>query len=281
VEFPRLSTGDGSENGATQAAGKLRNGMPALIRFLRWLHAFGVKRVFRMMWEETIVRAGSGRRIFYLPGWDRPVIARKNDSDTVIFEQVFVAREYQFEVPFTPNVIVDVGANAGYTTLYLALQFPRARVLAVEPDRENFALLRENVCAIPRVTFLNAGLWWRNGSLRVQNPDALKCILSLEELGPGCIDDAAVPAVTMPSIFDVLKAETIDILKIDIEGGELELFSRGANAWLSRVRSIMIELHDARRPGCAKAFYHALEALDFEQFQRGDVLFIINKNFRS
>ena len=262
-------------------ASRNRHLLIGLSRSLRWVSAFGPKRFLRMIWENAIIRWRDAIRVFYVPDWSRPIFARKNESDTVIFEQVFVAKEYQFEIPFDPNIIVDVGANAGYTALYFALQFPSARVLAVEPDRENFALLQENICAIPRVTCLNAGLWWRDGRLRFQNPDALKCILSLEELGPDRIDDASVPAVTMPSVFDVLKTESIDILKIDIEGGELELFSRGADAWLPRVRSIMIELHDARRPGCAKAFYHALEPLDFEQFQRGDVLFIINKNFRA
>lgn len=50
----------------------------------------------------------------------------------------------------------------------------------------------------------------------------------------------------------------IDILKMDIEGAEKEIFSLGDLGWLKSVRVIMIELHDKHFAGCAESFYRAL-----------------------
>ena len=56
-----------------------------------------------------------------------------------------------------------------------------------------------------------------------------------------------VRGVTMPELAG--PDEQIDVLKVDIEGSELDLFGRRTE-WLGRVRVLVIELHDRFRPGC-------------------------------
>lgn len=51
---------------------------------------------------------------------------------------------------------------------------------------------------------------------------------------------------------------TIDILKMDIEGGERYLFNEQAHEWLSKVKILMIELHDRYYPGCSKLLFQCL-----------------------
>jgi hypothetical protein len=65
----------------------------------------------------------------------------------------------------------------------------------------------------------------------------------------------------------------IDLLKLDVEGAERELFSQNPD-WLNNVSAIFIELHDPFVPGCAQAFYSALTSRPFRQEQRGDTTFI-------
>ena len=48
-----------------------------------------------------------------------------------------------------------------------------------------------------------------------------------------------------------------DLLKLDIEGGELELFDHAEQGWMDRIRTIAVELHDRMRPGCGHAFFRA------------------------
>ncbi len=220
--------------------------------------------------------SSGGVRTLIGPGTLGAVRARNNQSDTVMFEQVFVNEDYGFDLPFSPRTIIDAGANAGYASLYFANRFPEACILAIEPDHQNFELLRQNVAAFPQINPVRAGLWGFGGALRVVDPAASKCMITLaaaNELG-----DDTLPALTVSEAISRLGAETVDLLKIDIEGAEIEVFNHAAPQWLRRVRALMIELHDGRRPGCARALYRALDGMEFLQFQRGDVLLILNQS---
>jgi hypothetical protein len=54
-------------------------------------------------------------------------------------------------LPDDVRIVVDCGANIGITSLFLAARYPRAKILSVEPHPENFALLKANVAAVPRI----------------------------------------------------------------------------------------------------------------------------------
>jgi len=83
-----------------------------------------------------------------------------------------------------------------------------------------------------------------------------------------------VPAITMTEIIDKYNIQRIDILKIDIEGAEKELFSYNYESWLPKVRCIVIELHDLYRPGCATAFFKAISNRQFNMFCKGEDIVI-------
>jgi hypothetical protein len=85
---------------------------------------------------------------------------------------------------------------------------------------------------------------------------------------------AAIPAITITDALSYINEERIDLLKLDIEGSELELFTRHSEQWLNRVRMIAIELHDRFRPGCSEAFYSALHGRKFIQEISGENIFI-------
>jgi hypothetical protein len=82
-----------------------------------------------------------------------------------------------------------------------------------------------------------------------------------------------VKAYSIPEILEQAMTDRIDILKLDIEGTEKELFS-GATNWLDRVSIIVIELHDRYEPGCSKAMYRKLIERQFHQEIRGENIFI-------
>src|SRR5688500_19248701 len=73
------------------------------------------------------------------------VLVRPNTSDVWTFEKIFISREYDLSfVDVDPRTIVDVGANVGYASVYFASKYPRARIIAVEPEATDFALLKRN-----------------------------------------------------------------------------------------------------------------------------------------
>ena len=65
----------------------------------------------------------------------------------------------------------------------------------------------------------------------------------------------------MESLLDMVTAESVDLLKVDIEGAEKAVFDSGAIRWLHRIRNICIELHG---PHCKAAFFRALEGFDYD-----------------
>jgi FkbM family methyltransferase len=69
------------------------------------------------------------------------------------------------------------------------------------------------------------------------------------------------------TLLDDAAFDTVDILKVDIEGAELELFAHGAHQWLPRVRRVVVETHDRFRPGSDDAVRAAMLPL-FEELPR-------------
>ena len=112
----------------------------------------------------------------------------------------------------------------------------------------------------------------------VADADSPKCMVSLKPAAnpaPGSIEGYGVT-----DIMGMMDAEVIDLLKVDIGGGELELFSENFLPWISKVRVFIIEFYDRVRPGCAAAFYSAIRDLRFTQEQRGDTVMIVNEDLR-
>ena len=245
------------------------------IRILLWAREFGWFPTCRNLMAITL---GGRDRLLSVPGIPSKLHVRANDSDLVMFEQVFVNRDYDFDLGFEPATIIDAGANAGYAARFFHRKYPKARIVAIEPDSDNLETLRLNTGDIPLVRAVRGGLWSSRQLLRVADADAPKCMISLKAAG-----DSGLETIQGYDIADVLRmadAEVIDLLKVDIEGGELELFSENYLPWITKVRVFMVELHDRVRPGCAAAFYTAIRHLRFTQHQKGDIVMIVNEDLR-
>ncbi|WP_187830428.1 FkbM family methyltransferase [Siccirubricoccus phaeus] len=180
----------------------------------------------------------------------RAVAARVGTSDAMTYHQVLVERQYGVLADLDPEVIVDCGANAGYTSAFLLEMFPRARVIAIEPSPGNAALCRRNLAPYgDRVTLIEAGVWSRSCRLVVEARAGNEWGVQVREAAPGEAGD--VDAVCLAD----LGLPRIDLLKVDIEGSEAVIFRDGVEAWLPRVGALAIELHG---PDCEAAFEAAL-----------------------
>jgi FkbM family methyltransferase len=198
---------------------------------------------------------------------------RPGSSDLKTFRAIFGEREYSFREYARPEVIVDAGANIGLASLYFASLFPDARILALEPEPSNFELLRRNCASHPNITPLRRALWSRSGALNIANPGGEKWCIRMEEAEDGA---GEIPAIDVPDLMKEFGLDHIDILKVDIEGGEAELFA-GYPTWIEKVRVLVIELHDRFRVGCSAAFYPAMARHDFEEFRSGENVIMVNR----
>lgn len=229
-----------------------------------------VSDAIRLTLEEH--RPGEGRT--HLTAVNRHVVIRRTTTDLQCLEKVFLEREYKVPFDVSPRVIIDAGANVGMATLYFAAKYPQARIVAIEPESSNFEILCRNCGNLPNVSLIKAALWPYHGPLTIQNSNVQKWAFSVVEKDGLDGGEGSVAAITIPEILRQLSVDKIDLLKLDIEGAELELFACGSDVWLDHVRLLVIELHDRFRPGCAQALYTAINGRPFIQEIKGETIFI-------
>src|ERR1700731_1457140 len=195
-----------------------------------------------------------------VPNLRHPVRLRFKTSDVSTFEQVLVKCSYDCDLIRMPQVIVDAGANVGLTAIFYANKYPGCKIIAIEPAKSNYDLLRANVADYPNITPVHAALWKENRELKVVDPGmgAWGFQTRLAE-GSEDLDDKSQElsrGITISDLMNEYGLDHIDLLKIDIEGSEREVFEN-ADAWIENVGAIAIELHDKTQPGCSRSFNQA------------------------
>lgn len=203
-----------------------------------------------------------------------PVQVRaRGSSDMQVFEQIFISQQYSCLLDLEePSLVLDLGANVGFSAAYFLNVFPRARVVAVEPDERNLAICKANLSPYgDRVLLLHGAVWSRPATLRLLRGtflDGRDWTTQVDELVDGERESAGVQAWDVGSLIDMSEGVTVDLLKIDIERAELSVFGASPCTWLSRIRNICIELHGE---DCEKVFFAKLKDFDYELEHSGEL----------
>jgi FkbM family methyltransferase len=190
-----------------------------------------------------------------------------------VFDQIFICQEYSCLRDLNePSLVLDLGANVGFSAAYFLSVFPKARIVAVEPDAGNLAICKANLSPYGnRVLLLHGAVWSRPATLRLLKGSfgdgrewATQVDESIEEGQPS----EGIQAWDVGSLIDMSGRSTVDLLKVDIERAELCVFGESAGAWLHRVRNICIELHGK---DCEEVFFAALKDFDYELEHSGEL----------
>lgn len=200
---------------------------------------------------------------------------RKGTSDHYVFRDIFLLGEFKLPIELNPKLIVDAGAYIGLSALYYTNKYPNAKIIAIEPEDTNFEMLTRNTSSNPNIERVNAGVWSSVTNLRISNKSSEKWAFTVEEVPEG--EPFDIRAVTIDSILKNSGFDKIDILKIDIEGSEKELFTRNFENWLPKVNVLVLELHDRMIPGCSDALYNAISKDDWNEFRKGEKVILIRK----
>ena len=181
----------------------------------------------------------------FTPGTIRMLDYRLQYSDLLSFcvqwQDIFVKRCLDFQATSDAPRILDCGANVGLASLYFKRRYPRARITAYEADPSLAAMVEANLAAngAPDAEVVQAALWTSNGQLtfRCEGSDS-----GMIESLPGAIDGRAT-IVRAQRLRQVLDAEPIDLLKLDIEGAEDAVLA-DCEPVLHRVRAMIMDLHE-------------------------------------
>jgi FkbM family methyltransferase len=138
---------------------------------------------------------------------------------------------------------LDVGANIGLTALALSRLCPRGQVAAIEPVPRTFQYLHKNVAdsGVDNVKVFNFALGSSEGSVLMQgHPSNFACSFIADHYIIPADDHFShrVPVKRLDDIFSDLSLDRVDLMKIDVEGFELEVFA-GAKEVLHTYRPIV------------------------------------------
>lgn len=205
-----------------------------------------------------------------LPKYKHSILLRNNTTDVCVFYQVFLAKSYDIYYGFEPEVIIDCGANIGLSAIYFKNRFPEAKIIAIEPEMSNFELLKKNTEKYDNIFCIRSGIWNTSTNLIIKDENSENWGFVVEEVDYK--NNNTIPAISIDEIISNYGINQIDILKIDIEGSEKELFEINFENWLKVTKVLIIELHDGLRQGASKSFFRAISRYDFKMSRKNENL---------
>ncbi|MDM9620066.1 hypothetical protein A6U87_04005 [Rhizobium sp. AC44/96] len=215
---------------------------------------FGFQAALSVYFTRQTTREISEIRKIRIPDVDGDIFLRLRSTDWEILIQVFMDKEYFIESTAhaealnchyqsiineggTP-VIVDCGANSGLASIWYSQLFPRAVIIAVEPEPDNYAVLCRNAENRPNIRPIKAAISDRQGRIALHDPGYGSWAWQTVESASGEIE-----AQTIPSLISSVPDGKPFIVKIDIEGSEVSLF-RSNTDWVDQTPLIVFESHD-------------------------------------
>ncbi len=139
----------------------------------------------------------------------------------------------------------------GISTALFASRYPNARIIAIEPDIENFNQLVKNTQAYGNVICINKALWsdatvlpWIDAGL---GNVGYRIGTMSQEMKDSDQHSARgfVKTITVSQLFEEFGFYDISIMKLDIEGAEKQVLQDSAR-WIGSVETLIVEFHDAK-----------------------------------
>lgn len=214
--------------------------------------------------------------LIYLKNIKFPITLSNFKCDVTTLFQIFFGGEYNFKLKAHPRIIIDCGANIGLSAVFFANKYPEAKIIAIEPDINNFNHLKINTSNYTNIICLQKAVWPSSTSLQMVDPGIGGWGLRTHEATNGILNN--VDGIAIDEILQQFNIESIDLIKIDIEAAEKELFSKNYESWLGRTKAIAIELHDFIDPTISAIFFKAISTYNFETSRLGENVICIRSN---
>lgn len=179
-----------------------------------------------------------GTKQISLKSIKHPFFFRPNIRDREVIIQNLIRNEYdnKINVPIGNGFIIDAGAYIGDVSCYFASKYP-CKVISLEPNNDSFNFALKNTSLYPQITLLNKGLWYKEAKLIVIGEG------TGSEVAESNNSNYDIDGISLPDLIKAYHIDSIEILKIDIEGAEEAIFAKDITSWIKIVKIILIEIH--------------------------------------
>jgi len=173
--------------------------------------------------------------------YEHPLACRPGTADAAMLWHALADEMHMPDMQLKEGAIIfDLGANVGYTIIDFASQFPTANIFAVELDKENAAVARQNMAPFSeRCTLVEGAVWCEDGEIDYGGGGAEALRVNGTPTAPA---DRKARSFTIDTLMKMHDIERIDFLKMDIEGAESKVLDSSAE-WMQKVNTINVEAH--------------------------------------
>jgi len=156
------------------------------------------------------------------------------------YKEIFKKEIYKFKSDNESPYIIDCGANIGLSIIYFKKLYPKAKIIAFEPDKTISKILKYNIDSfnLNDVEIIQKGLSNKVGKKKFFRHGADGGRIALPEDKNNIIEIETIP------LINYLR-KPVDMLKMDIEGTEYEVIN-DCKDLLFNVKTLFIEYHSFR-----------------------------------
>lgn len=222
-----------------------------------------VRHFFRN--DEQILRAfqiGSPLPILQLRN-GLQIVHAKDDPIESLFHEVYVANCYgdrDFYEPSLHDRVIDFGANIGVFALRIAGLAAGVRIFCFEPASGTRSRLVQNVRVnglSDTISVFPYAVLDRNETRTLRLHASSGDSGFIERTTPAVAQED-VQCIDLKGAIELCGPGPIDLIKIDVEGAEVEVFQSADQIDWGQVKRFAIEFHDFLRPGCRDKIMHTL-----------------------
>ncbi len=176
------------------------------------------------------------------------------------FKEIFAEEFYRFETNSKVPVIYDCGANIGTSCAFFKLLYPQSKIVAFEPNPKitDYLIRNINSNSLKNIEVIDKAVWKDDKGIELGMEDADASSIFYEK------NKTKVKSVRLKDYLE--KEEVVDMLKMDIEGAEIEVL-KDCNESLTNVKNIFVEFHSYKNePQKLSEIINVLECTGFRYF---------------
>jgi FkbM family methyltransferase len=165
-----------------------------------------------------------------------PILVRPGTPDVSTVVDNIIREEHGHYPPKRePTSMIDAGAYIGDTGAYFMSKYPSLKLVALEPDPDNYEMASKNLAPYgDRAVLLNKALSSSPGVVHISGAYVATAVTNAGR---------AIEATTVTDLMALMGWQRLSILKLDIEGAEAEVLGQSAHAWLDRIDKLIVEAH--------------------------------------